>query len=109
MGIILIPLLVKFNLIYRTWGFRMVQSVGPWGEQIGLLFWAGAKGSGILLGLHFPSAWRVCLRAYFLNPINNKIVVSIIQMSETQGPVPLVLAQGVERGIQVQIFVRRYY
>ena len=48
----------------------MVQAVGPWDEQIGLSFWAGAKGSGILLGLPFPWAWRVGLRAYFSNPIS---------------------------------------
>ena len=67
MGIILLPLLVKFNLIYpllvkfnliyRTWAFRMVLTVGPWGEQIRLSFWAGARGSGILLTLPFPWAW----------------------------------------------------
>ena len=80
LGIILLPLLVKFNLIYsllvkfnliyRTWAFRMVQAVGPWGEQIGLSFRAGARGSGILLDLPFPWSWRMGLRAYFLNPIN---------------------------------------
>ena len=46
----------------------MVQAVGPWGEQIGLSFWAGARGSGILLGLPFPWVWRVGLRAFFFKP-----------------------------------------
>ena len=70
LGIILLPLLVKFSLIYKTWAFQIVHVVGSWGEQTGLPFWAGAKGSSVLLGLPFPWAWRVGLRAYFLNPIS---------------------------------------
>ena len=68
MGIILLPLLVRFSLIYRTWAFQMVQAVGPWGEQTGLPFWVGARGSGISLGLPFPPAWRVGLCALFFKP-----------------------------------------
>ena len=70
MGIILLPLWVKFSLIYRTLTFMIVHVVGPWGKQTGLPFWAGARGSGVLLGLPFPWAWGVGLRAYFLNPIS---------------------------------------
>ena len=61
---------MRFGLIYRTWAFQIVHVVGPWGEQTGLPFWAGARGSGVSLGLPFPWAWRVGLRAYFLNPIS---------------------------------------
>ena len=60
---------MRFSLIYRTWAFQVVHAVGPWGEQIGLSFWVGARGSGVSLGLSFPWAWRVGLHAYFLNPI----------------------------------------
>ena len=61
---------MRFGLIYRIWAFQIVHAVGPWGEQIGLPFWVGAKGSSVSLGLHFPWAWRVGLRAYFSNPIS---------------------------------------
>ena len=71
LGIILLLLLVRFNLIYRTWVFQIVHVVSPLGGQTGLPFWAGARGSGISLGLPFPWAWRVGLRAYFLNPISS--------------------------------------
>ena len=71
LGIILLPLLVRFSLIYRTWIFQIVHVVSPLSGQTGLPFWAGARGSGISLGLPFPWAWRVGLRAYFLNPISS--------------------------------------
>ena len=58
---------IRFDL--EDMGFLDCPCVGLWGEQIRLSFWAGAKGSGISLGLPFPWAWRVGLRAYFLNPI----------------------------------------
>ena len=61
---------MRFGLIYMTWAFRIVHVVGPWGEQTGLPFWADARGSGVSLGLLFPWAWRVGLRAYFLNLIS---------------------------------------
>ena len=61
---------MRFSLIYRTWAFQIVHAVGPWGEQTGLPFWAGARGSSVSLGLPFPWAWRVGLCAYFLNPIS---------------------------------------
>ena len=32
LGIILLPLLVRFSLIYRTWTFQIVHAIGPWGE-----------------------------------------------------------------------------
>ena len=70
MTIILIPLLMRFSLIYRTWAFQIVHAVGPWGEQTGLPFRADVKGSGVSLGLPFPWALRVSLRTYFLNPIS---------------------------------------
>ena len=70
MRIILLPLLVRFNLIYRTWAFQIVHAIGPWDERTGLPFWAGTRDSGVSLGLPFPWAWRVGLRAYFLNPIS---------------------------------------
>ena len=54
LGIILLSLLVRFILIYRTWAFQIVHAVSPWGDQTGLPFWAGARGSGVLLGLPFP-------------------------------------------------------
>ena len=38
LGIILLPLLVRFSLIYRTWAFQIIPAVGPWGEQPGLPF-----------------------------------------------------------------------
>ena len=65
LGIILLPLLVRFILIYRTWAFQIVHAIGHWADQTGLPFWAGARGSGVLLGLSFPWAWRVGLHAYF--------------------------------------------
>ena len=65
LGIILLLLLVRFSLIYKTWAFQIVHAIGPWGEQTGLPFWAGARGPGVSLGLSFPWAWRVGLRAYF--------------------------------------------
>ena len=61
---------MRFGLIYRIWAFQIVHVVGPWGEQTGLPFWADARGFGVSLGLPFPWAWRVGLRAYFLNPIS---------------------------------------
>ena len=61
---------MRFNLIYRTWAFQIVHAIGPWGERTGLPFWAGTRDSGVSLGLPFPWAWRVGLRAYFLNPIS---------------------------------------
>ena len=70
MGIILLPLLVRFSLIYKTWAFQIVHAVGPWGEQNGLPFWASVRGSEVSLGLPFPWAWKVDLRTYFLNPIS---------------------------------------
>ena len=48
--IILLPLLVRFSLIYRTWAFQIVHFVGPWGEQTRLPFWVSARGSGVSLG-----------------------------------------------------------
>ena len=74
LGIILLPLLVRFKLIYRTWAFQIVHVIGPWGERTGLPFRVGARDSGVSLDLHFPWAWRVGLHAYFLNPINSKNV-----------------------------------
>ena len=44
LGIILLPLPVRFSLIYETWAFQIVQAIGPWGEGAGLPFWAGARG-----------------------------------------------------------------
>ena len=38
LGIILLPLLVRFSLIYRTWAFQIVHAIGPWGERTGLPF-----------------------------------------------------------------------
>ena len=38
LGIILLLLLVRFSLIYRTWDFQIVHAIGPWGEQIRLSF-----------------------------------------------------------------------
>ena len=38
LGIILLPLLVRFSLIYRTWAFQIVHAIGPWGERTGLSF-----------------------------------------------------------------------
>ena len=38
LGIILLPLLVRFSLIYRTWAFQIVHAIGPWGERTGLQF-----------------------------------------------------------------------
>ena len=43
--IILLPLLIRFNLIYKTWTFQIVQTVGSWSKQIGLPFWTSVKGS----------------------------------------------------------------
>ena len=65
LGIIPLPLLVRFSLICRTWAFKIVRAIGPWGERTGLPFWVGARGLGVSLGLPFPWAWRVGLRAYF--------------------------------------------
>ena len=70
LGIILLPLLMRFSLIYRTWAFQIIHVVGPWGEQTRLPFWTGARGSGVSLGLPFLWAWRVGLHAYFSNPIS---------------------------------------
>ena len=70
MGIILLPLLMRFGLIYRIWAFQIFHVVGPWGERTEFSFWACARGSGASLGLPFPWAWRVGLCAYFLNPIS---------------------------------------
>ena len=70
LGIILLPLLVRFSLIHMTWAFQIVHAIGPWVERTGLPFWAGARGPGVSLGLPFPWAWRVGLHAYFLNPIS---------------------------------------
>ena len=61
---------MRFSLIYRTWAFQIVHVVGPWGEQTRLPFWAGARVSGVSLGLPFPWARRVGMRTYFLNPIS---------------------------------------
>ena len=71
LGIILLPLLVRFSLIYRTWTFQIVHAIDHWGERTGLPFWASAMRSGVSLGLPFPWAWRVGLRTYFLNPISS--------------------------------------
>ena len=57
LGIILLPLLVRFSLIYRIWAFQIGHAIGPWGERTGLPFWVGARGPGISLGLPFPWAW----------------------------------------------------
>ena len=57
LGIILLPLLLRFSLIYMTWALQIVHVVGPWGEQTGLSFWAGARDSGVSLGLPFLWAW----------------------------------------------------
>ena len=38
LGIILLPLLVRFSLIYRTWAFQIVHAIGPWGERTELPF-----------------------------------------------------------------------
>ena len=38
LGIILLPLLVRFSLIYRIWAFQIGHAIGPWGEQTGLPF-----------------------------------------------------------------------
>ena len=31
LGIILLPLMVRFCLIYRIWAFQAVRAIGPWG------------------------------------------------------------------------------
>ena len=59
LGIILLPLLVRFKLIYRIWAFQIVHVIGPWGKRAGLPFRAGARDSSVSLGLPFPWAWRV--------------------------------------------------
>ena len=57
LGIILLPLLMRFGLIYRIWAFQIVRAISPWGERTGLPFRAGARGSGVSLGLPFSWAW----------------------------------------------------
>ena len=32
LGIILLPLRVRFSLICWTWAFQIVHTIGPWGE-----------------------------------------------------------------------------
>ena len=53
---------MRFSLIYRTWAFQIIHAIGPWGEQTGLPFLVGARGSDVSLGLPFPWAWRVGLQ-----------------------------------------------
>ena len=53
MGIILLPLLMRFGLIYRIWAFQAVRAIGPWGERTGLPFWVDARGPGVSLSLPF--------------------------------------------------------
>ena len=65
LGIILLPLLARFSLICRMWAFQIIHVIDLWGERTGLLFWAGARGSGVSLGLPLPWAWLVRLRTYF--------------------------------------------
>ena len=48
---ILLPLLARFSLICRIWAFQITHAIDLWGERIGLSFWAGAKGLGVLLGV----------------------------------------------------------
>ena len=38
LGIILLPLLVRFGLIYRIWAFHIIHAIGAWGERTGLPF-----------------------------------------------------------------------
>ena len=56
--IILLPLLMKFNLIYKTCTFQILQTVGPWSKQIGLSFWTSAKGSDVWLTFSLGLASR---------------------------------------------------
>ena len=53
LGIILLPLLVRFSLICRMWAFLITHVIDLWGERTGLSFWAGARDLGVSLGLPF--------------------------------------------------------
>ena len=55
--IILLLLLTIFSLIYRMWAFQITHAIGLWGEQIELLFWVGARGLGVSLGV--PLLWAL--------------------------------------------------
>ena len=76
LGIILLPLLVRFSLICRMWAFLITRVIGRWDEWTGLSFWAGARGLGVSLGLPLIWAWQVGLSAHFSNPIIVKQVKS---------------------------------
>ena len=70
LGIILLPLLVRFNFIYKTWAFQIVHAIGSWGERTGLPFWAGARAPGVSPGLPFPWALASAPSHLFSNPIS---------------------------------------
>ena len=65
LGIILLPLLMRFGLICKTWAFQIIHAIGSWGERIGLPSWAGARAPGAYRACLFLGLWRVGLRAYF--------------------------------------------
>ena len=70
LGIILLPLFVRFSLICRMWAFPITHVIGRWDERTELSFWAGARGLGVSLGLPLIWAWQVGLSAHFSNPIS---------------------------------------
>ena len=57
LGIILLPLMMRFGLIYRIWAFQAVRAIGPWGDRTGLLLWAGARSPDVSMSLPFSWAW----------------------------------------------------
>ena len=65
LGIILLPLLMRFGLICRTWAFQIVHAIGSWGERIGLPSWVGARAPCVYRAFFFLGLWQVGLRAYF--------------------------------------------
>ena len=70
LGIILLSLLARFNMICRMWASSITHVIDPWGVRTGLSFWADARSLGVSLGLPLIWAWQVGLRAYFSNPIS---------------------------------------
>ena len=57
LGIILLPLMMRFGLIYRIWAFQVVRAIGPWGERTRLTFWASTRGASVSMSLLFSWAW----------------------------------------------------
>ena len=43
--------MMRFGLIYKIWVFQAVRAIGPWGERIGLPFWADVRGPGVSMSL----------------------------------------------------------